>query len=367
MTKTLITGAGGYLGARIARKRLLDSQESVILWLHAADTEEFERKKGLLVPQFAEFGNRVEFAGGELTAERPFVEVLPEAVTRIVHTAALTQFNIDEKLGGAVNIDGSSKLFSFARKCPNLENILFLSSIYASGLREGDVPENLLDDSTGFANHYEWSKWGAERCLQQEYGDLPWTIARTATVIANDTTGSVTQFNAIHNTLRLLYYGLVSLLPGAMDTPVYVVTGDFAANAVSRLTGLRGKSQVYHVCHGRSESIELGGFLDLVMAAYRADRAFAKSGIKPPIFCDLQSFRLLAEEAERFSGGVVRQAVGSVAAFAQQLYIVKDIANDRMRCVMEDYSAPDAAELVGKTCRWLVTTRWGREVSDDAA
>ena len=33
----------------------------------------------------------------------------------------------------------------------------------------------------------------------------------------------------------------------------------------------------------------------------------------------------------------------------------------------EDYAAPEAAKLVALTCRWLVNTRWGRELSDDAA
>ena len=44
---------------------------------------------------------------------------------------------------------------------------------------------------------------------------------------ARRTEVQVTQHNAVHNTLQLLYYGFISTLPGSPATPVYLVTGDF--------------------------------------------------------------------------------------------------------------------------------------------
>ena len=43
-------------------------------------------------------------------------------------------------------------------------------------------------------------------------------------MIADDASGAVTQQNAFHNTLKLFYYGLLALMPGACDTPLYFIT-----------------------------------------------------------------------------------------------------------------------------------------------
>jgi hypothetical protein len=52
-------------------------------------------------------------------------------------------------------------------------------------------------------------------------GELPLSVARLATVIADEERGAVTQFNAFHNTLKLFYYGPLSLMPGNPATRLY--------------------------------------------------------------------------------------------------------------------------------------------------
>src|SRR5262249_28275867 len=149
----------------------------------------------------------------------------------IIHTAAVTKFNVDSETAESVNIQGAEKLLKFASRCDSLETFGLLSTVYASGLKAGTIEELPLED-VSFANHYERSKCASETKLMRDFDYLPWRILRVATVIADDHSGCVTQFNAFHNTLKLLYYGLLSLIPGNPGTPLYFVTGDFVANAV---------------------------------------------------------------------------------------------------------------------------------------
>lgn len=109
------------------------------------------------------------------------------------------------------------------------------------GLVAGSVTESPIPLRPAFANHYERSKWEAETCLIKQFPDLPWEIVRMPTAISDDATGTISQFNAFHNTLKLCYYGLLSLLPGKPDTPVYLVSAEFVAKVVVALTSPSGQ------------------------------------------------------------------------------------------------------------------------------
>ena len=50
-----------------------------------------------------------------------------------------------------------------------------------------------------------------------------------------------------------------------------------------------------------------------------------------------------------------------MAPFAKQLFVRKDVRNEKLAGALEDYRAPDASELLRKTCDYLIRTRWGRE------
>ena len=89
----------------------------------------------------ARFANRIEYAWGDLGADEPFAGVEPRRIRRIVHSAAVTRFNVDEETARRVNIEGTARLLGFAKRCENLESFGFLSTIYASGLRAGPIAE----------------------------------------------------------------------------------------------------------------------------------------------------------------------------------------------------------------------------------
>jgi nucleoside-diphosphate-sugar epimerase len=332
--KILITGATGYLGSRIAEK--------------LASTKELE------VIRFS----RAE-SGSDLTDPAPFKDLDPSGIIAIIHCAAVTKFNVDEETAKQVNVEGTQKVIDFATKCDALEHFHLLSTIYASGLRPGLISEERLDDSYGFANNYEHSKWQSEQLLHES--KIPYSISRVATVIADDESGVVTQQNAFHNTLKLFYYGLMSVVPGKEQTPLYFVTGDFATKAICAITLSKPANKVFHVSHTREESAKLAQLIDISFEEFNKDPAFAKRRVLKPLYCDADSFTVLAEGMVSFGQGIMSQAVSSVSPFSQQLFIDKDVRNNNIRQLLAQYEPPEPEQFIRNTCHNLLQTRWGRE------
>lgn len=362
----LITGAGGYLGSRLARHYLELGGQPVILWLHAADRAALTSKARALRERLGPLAQAADVRGGDLSATEPFESVDPDEVGAIVHAGAVTRFNVEEKLARDVNVDGAVKLYEFASRCRRLERLALVSSIYACGLRSGVVPEEAIDPEPDFSNYYEWSKWESERRLREEFDFLPWMCARVATVVAESARGEVVQYNAFHNTLKLLFYGLVSLVPGDPSSPLYFVTAEFATDALSSILEKGERGGIYHVCHTEEESITLGNLIDTAYTRFSLDTDFRERRILKPLFCDETSFRMLADGVGSFGGDVVRQGLGSIVPFAPQLFSRKSFHNQRLQAVMDVYAAPVVTELVSNTSDFLVATRWGRSQANAA-
>lgn len=362
----LLTGAGGYLGSRLAANLLASATHPVILWLHATNRADLEQKAKVLREFLGPVADTAHVRGGDLCAPEPFADIDPGELGSIVHCAAVTRFNVEEALARSVNVDGAVKVYEFASRCKKLERLALASSIYACGLREGVIAEKTLTDKPEFSNYYEWSKWESERRLHEDFDTLPWMVLRIATIVAESARGQVHQYNAFHNTLKLLFYGLISLLPGDRDTPLYFVTADFAVDAAAAILE-RGESKgIYHICHTPDESMTLGGLIDTAFSRFSMDADFRERRLLKPLFCDESTFRLLADGVGSFGGEVVREGLASMVPFAPQLFSRKSFDNRRLKEAMDVYAAPDATELVSNTCDYLASTRWGRRL-DDAA
>ena len=355
MNTTLITGADGYVGRALGHRLLEVSDHTLILYVRAADAGEQlakRRKLGALA-----VNPRCRIVFGDLREQAPFASLDTNDVTAILHCAAAIDFTVDRPTATAVNILGTRKVLDFAERCTRLRRFGLVSTIYAAGLRDGPIAEAPFDEAANYANCYEWSKWQAEYLVLQR-PHLPWHIYRLATVIAEDGNGSVMQHNAIHNTLRLLYYGLLSILPGQADTRVYTVTNEFVARAIESLV-LRGDAHgIYHLSDAGSDTLTLGEFTDIAYEVFLADPAFARRQILKPLFCDRESFDALVDGAGRF-GGVLSQSLQSVAPFARQLYSNKDVQTFQTGRALNGRRAQDPRQLVDAVARFLVRTRWG--------
>src|SRR5687767_7050209 len=102
--RALVTGADGYLGRRIVRRLLESADASVIAWVHARDKEALASKRSALDAFLGGADGRVTHAGGELRDAEPFAGIDPGSVDAIIHTAAVTRFNVDADTAEAVNV-----------------------------------------------------------------------------------------------------------------------------------------------------------------------------------------------------------------------------------------------------------------------
>jgi nucleoside-diphosphate-sugar epimerase len=349
VSAVLITGADGYLGALITRLYARQSAREVIAWLHAAGKAEFEAKRARLAARLGGDAARVRFTYGELRTARPFLLVDPAEVGLIVHAAAITRFNVSEELAAAVNVEGTVRLLQFAERCPRLEAIGVLSSIYASGLQEGVIEVVPFASAPEFANYYERSKWRSEQALAA-YDNLPWRLFRIATVIADDESGRVAKHNAVHNTLRLLYRGLLSLVPGSPTTPLYFVTGDFVAGNVCELMARGADRAVYHLSPAQKASLTLDELLATAWETFERSPDFARRGLLYPSYVPYTSFERLAQGVSGFGGRVLADAIASVLPFAPQLYISKSVCNRKLVAAGTQHRLGDSRRLVRECC-----------------
>jgi nucleoside-diphosphate-sugar epimerase len=264
-------------------------------------------------------------------------------VGAIIHAAAVARFNVEAGAAHAVNVAGTQKLLAFARGCPQLGAFSYVSTLYASGLRAGDIAEAPLSDGAGFANHYESSKWAAERLVLA--AGLPGRILRLPTLIADDENGGISQRNAFHNTLGLLRAGLLALVPGRAETPLYFASGRWAARAIVDLT-LQEAAGVYHLCHGPAAALGLGRLLEVAHQRFARDPAFRARRLLPPPLCDRQTFDEVANAVSAVSGPLLAQALASITPFAPQLFVQKSIDNQRLRAALPGHAPPAALPLV---------------------
>ena len=331
MKEILLTGGTGYIGQNVAARLLKSPDVTMNLWLNAKDESEFGAKKDKILSQFPEEKARLKFSWGTLSEENPFRNVDWSTITSVIHNAALTNFNVKEEDANAVNRDGTIKLLKASKLAPKLEKFTYISTVYASGLKDGDVPEEFMTNEHGFSNHYERSKWECEEYIRTECADIPWEIIRVATVICHDETGLVIQHNAVHNTLKLLYYGLISLMPGFARTPVYLVTGDEVARSVAHLHRNAPVKKIFNLTHSKDASLTLGSLVDLGFGAFSEDPAFKARRILKPLFTDEKAFAALVQSVQGFGGQVLAQAVTSIAPFGRQLYITKNMINTNVK------------------------------------
>lgn len=331
MKEILLTGGTGYIGQNVAERLLTDPDVTMNLWLNAKDEEEFHSKKQTILTKFSEIASRLKFSWGTLSEENPFKNVDWSKITSVIHNAALTNFNVTEVEANAVNRDGTIKILKASKLAPKLEKFTYISTVYASGLKDGDVPEEFMTSEHGFSNHYERSKWECEEYIRTSCADINWEIIRVATVICHDETGLVIQHNAVHNTLKLLYYGLISLMPGFAKTPVYLVTGDEVARSIAHLHRTAPVKKIFNLTHAQDASLTLGILVDLGFHVFSEDPKFKSRRILKPLFTDEKAFAALVQSVQGFGGQVLAQAVTSIAPFGRQLYITKNMINTNVK------------------------------------
>ena len=170
----------------------------------------------------------------------------------------------------------------------------------------------------------------------------------------------------LHHALRLLYQGLVPMMPGDAATEIDLIPVDFAADASHAL--LRGLDQgaeagrVYHLCAGHDRSTTVGTLLDVTMSAFAKYRpAWRKRTVERPAFADARTWELFVASVEQTGNEVLLGATRAVQAMAWQLAYPKTFDHRHASAVLDPSGirAPAVLDYYPDVVRYCVETNWG--------
>jgi long-chain acyl-CoA synthetase len=283
-------------------------------------------------------------------------------VSTIIHAAALTRFDAPLESARAVNVEGTRHVLAFARRCPNLQRVCALSTVYVAGKRTGRILEGELEHGRGFVNAYERSKYETEQLLRESMTRLPIAVCRLSTAVGDSRTGTVRRPAAIHHAIRFLYHSLLPMIPGSPESPVDLIATDYAVAAIRHLAGegfVPGRT--FHVCSG-GDALSEAALVDLAVDAFLRYRpAWRRRAIEKPAIVELETFELFRRSVEAVADPALRAAVAVLAPFAPQLSFAKVFDDElcRQALAAADIVRPPIRETMMNVVQYLIENNWG--------
>ncbi|TMW73483.1 SDR family oxidoreductase [Alteribacter natronophilus] len=255
----LFTGFPGFI-ARNLVKGIIESPrhqvEAVYLLVLPSQKEHAEAEVTAIENIYPETAGRLHLVTGDITdphlgLEKNISEYLASSVNFIFHLAALYDLAADAKAARKVNVTGTENVTRWTSKCTALIRYVYFSTAYVSGKREGLVLETELDAGQSFKNHYEQTKFEAEKIVEAHKGSIPITIIRPGIVRGHSVTGETIKFDGPYFILNM--FDRLSFLPalpylGAGEADGNFVPVDYVIQASVYLSTLpQASGNTFHL------------------------------------------------------------------------------------------------------------------------
>jgi nucleoside-diphosphate-sugar epimerase len=142
-------------------------------------------------------------------------------------------------------------MLEVADEALHLKRFNHVSTCYVSGDREGVITEEELDQKQNFRNHYERTKFQAEKRVRAAMYRLPASVYRPSIVVGDSKTGQISRFDGPYYLGTLLAASPVATplpLPGKGGAPLNMVPVDYVIDALYHLS-LHAKAggQTFHL------------------------------------------------------------------------------------------------------------------------
>ncbi len=284
----LLTGATGFVG----RLLLEHTREQPVL---------------AVARRAVALGANVTLIAGGLTDPSFSLAAHHDEVTEIIHCAAAVRFDLSLAEARAINTGATAKLLDFARRAPRLRKFTHVSTVYVMGHDEGTLAEGPYQAS-GYPNTYEQSKAEAESLVLDAAKDLPVQIVRLSSIAGHARAGVVTQFNHVHQLLKLFPRRIFPVAPGHADIPVDLIAEDWAVPALWHLHAQAFMpGSIAHLCAGPGASMRLADMMALCARVFEC---------QPPDLVPLAEFDRFMN---RRSGGLTGRLMDALGLFLPHL------------------------------------------------
>ena len=251
MALDLITGFPGFIGRRLVARLLEEKGVNVVALVEPRMLEAASAAAAEID------ADRVEVLAGDISERRLALSEkewgrLTKDVRRVYHLAAIYDLAVPIEAAQRVNVDGTGNVLELCAAAKSLERLIYVSTAYVAGTRQGVVYEHELVMGQDFKNHYESTKFQAEVWVREEMDNVPTTILRPAIVVGDSTTGETQKFDGPYYILRAISEtekaGRPMLQFGRGDATFNVVPVDHVVEAIASAAAMpAAEGETFHL------------------------------------------------------------------------------------------------------------------------
>ncbi len=243
--RVLFTGFPGFLGSELVRRILRRPGEPRVVCLVQEKFAALARSRAAEIAAAENVpARRIELVTGDITRRGLGLDdarAAARGVTEVFHLAAVYDLEVRREVGMKVNVEGTVNVLDFAATCSRLERFQYVSTCYVSGRWAGIFREDELEKGQSFNNHYEETKYLAEREVRARMDSgLPATLYRPGIVVGDSASGETQKYDGPYYVLRwLLKQPTLALLPVPLGVDRYranLVPRDFVIGAIDALS-----------------------------------------------------------------------------------------------------------------------------------
>lgn len=239
----LVTGFPGFIAGRLV-EHLASADVRFYLLVQPAfvdaairSVEKISDQSGVGLENFAIVEG--DITKPDLGIAEEDIATVREEVTDVFHLAAVYDLAVAKGLADAVNVRGTENANDFVRSLPKLRRYNYISTCYVAGKRTGHILETELEHDEGFRNHYEETKYLAERSVERMKGEIPLTIFRPSIVVGDSRTGETAKYDGIYSLIHYLRKApkfLRFLNVGNKQVRLNLVPVDFVVEGIAALS-----------------------------------------------------------------------------------------------------------------------------------
>ncbi|WP_235853558.1 SDR family oxidoreductase [Halosimplex salinum] len=273
LTVQLLTGFPGFLGSALVGRLLDRTDERLVCLVQSHYRDKARERAATLADDAGVDRDRIRLVEGDITDPDLAVDdydALRREARVVYHLAAVYDLGVARPLAERVNVDGTRHVLRFAAAA-EVERFHYVSTCYVSGRYDGTFTHRDLAVGQSFHNHYEATKFEAERLVRDRMADgFPATIYRPAIAVGDSRTGETQKFDGPYYLLKLiLRQWPVAVVPVPVRpsaTRLNVVPRDFVVDAMDAISARQDSvGEVYQLCNPHPPTIS-----ELVRALGRA-------------------------------------------------------------------------------------------------